>query len=260
MCGLSDERVRCCKLTFVGSCQSTEPIDFGHLRRVREPVSRSKSSVQAKIADVFCGRSRHAESQNELKAFRVLLATGHPCAWQEQPFVLHYHHQGAKHRYTPDILIDWGAHQEVVEVTEDSDADLPENQSYFALLRELLAEHGYTFRVWRKSEICAEPRLTNVGIMLRYRRVDIPAAQQEKIRRAFSTTPELPLSAFSQFQGVPVQYMLRLVLDSTLHIDWWDPLGLQPRVSIAPIGKQVWPSPLSSSQTFFQEDRWRCMR
>jgi hypothetical protein len=54
-----------------------------------------------------------------LKAFRVLLATGHPDAWQEQPFFLEYHYDGTKHRYTPDVLVVWGAHQEVVEIKED---------------------------------------------------------------------------------------------------------------------------------------------
>ena len=44
----------------------------GYLSRVREPVSRSKSGVQGKIADVFHGRSRHAESRNELQGFRVM--------------------------------------------------------------------------------------------------------------------------------------------------------------------------------------------
>src|SRR5271157_4355919 len=249
MHGLSD---RCSRLTFVKSCESTETIDFGHLKRVREPVSRSKSGVQAKIADVFRGRSRHAESQNELRAFQVLLATGHPRAWQEQPFVLDYDHEGAKHRYTPDILIDWGAHQVVVEIKEDCDAELPENQAHFALLRELLAEHGYPFRVWKKSEICAEPRLTNVGLMLRYRCVDVSVAEQERIRTSFSSTPELPLSVFSQLPGTAAQNVLRLVLDGTLHIDWWEPLSLQSKVSTMPIGRQVWPSPLLSSQSYLR--------
>ena len=65
------------KLTFVASCDSADRLDVDQLQRVREPVSRSKSSVQGKVADVASGRSRHAESQNELKAFQILLATGH---------------------------------------------------------------------------------------------------------------------------------------------------------------------------------------
>src|SRR3989442_5647107 len=163
------ESPRYSKLTFVTSQESTEHVEVDRFRRVREPVSRSKSGIQGKVADVVNRRSRHAESQNELRAFRVLLAAGHPDAWQEQPFVLEYHHDGTKHRYTPDILVVWGASREVVEVKEDSEADKHENQTRFALIRELLAEHGYLFRLWKRSEICAEPRLTNVSFILRYR-------------------------------------------------------------------------------------------
>ena len=59
----SIEGPRCSKLTFVASCDSTARVEVDHLRRVREPVSRSKSGVQGKVADVANGRSRHAESQ-----------------------------------------------------------------------------------------------------------------------------------------------------------------------------------------------------
>ena len=141
------------------------------LARVREPVSRSKSGVQGKVADVASGRSRHAESQNELRAFRVLIAAARSDAWQEQPFFLEYQHEGKKHRYTPDVLVAWGKYKEVVEIKEDSEADSPENRARFALIRELLHEHGLYFRVWRKSEICAQPRLANATLILRYRSV-----------------------------------------------------------------------------------------
>jgi hypothetical protein len=188
------------KLTFVASCDPLARVEVSQLRRVREPVSRSRSGVQGKVSDVVRGRSRHAESQNELKAFQVLLATGHADAWQEQPFVLEYHHDGKRHRYTPDILVAWGANREVVEIKEDSEADKPENRARFALVRELLAEHGYSFRVWTRSEICAEPRLANVGLVLRYRCVDVPAAEREQIRRAFSSGAEPTLRTVSDTQ------------------------------------------------------------
>jgi len=74
---------------------------------------------------VVHGRSRHAESQNELNAFRILAATAHSDAWQEQPFSLEYHVDGCRHRYTPDVLIVWGSRREVVEIKEDRDADSP---------------------------------------------------------------------------------------------------------------------------------------
>src|SRR5579872_7052673 len=122
-------------LTFIASQGPDESIRLDRLRRVRKPVSRSKSGVQGKVADVVSGRSRHAESQNELRAFQILLASGHADAWQEQPFVLEYHHEGKRHRYTPDILVAWGANREVVEIKEDSEAAKPENRARFALVR-----------------------------------------------------------------------------------------------------------------------------
>src|SRR5439155_24136105 len=184
--------------------------------------------VQGKVADVFHGRSRHAESQNELKAFRILLATARADAWQEQPFVLDYHDKGAKHRYTPDILVIWGTHKEVVEVKDDAEADLPENQERFALIRGLLAGHGYYFRIWKRSEICAEPRLTNANLVLRYRRVTVSPSEREQLRRMFSSTPELHLRSLVEIQA-PLQTVLRLVFDRTLYINWWERLGLDSK-------------------------------
>jgi hypothetical protein len=237
------ERPRCSALTFAPSEEATESTCFDRLRRVREPVSRSKAGVQGKVADVISGRSRHAESLNELQAFRVLLATAHADSWQEQPFVLEYHHEGKKHRYTPDLLVVWGTHREVVEVKEDAQAELPENQERFALIRELLGEHGYYFRLWKKSEICAQPRLTNVELVLRYRSVEVSAAERESIRRAFSTTPVARLHTFRETPGISLQSVLRLVLEGSLHVDWWERIALSSHVSIAPIGRQVWPLP-----------------
>jgi hypothetical protein len=132
------EEPRGSALTFALSQEPTQATDFNRLRRVREPVTRSKAGVQGKVADVIGGRSRHAESLNELQAFRVVLATAHADSWQEQPFVLEYHYAGEKHQYTPDLLVVWGAHREVVEVKEDAHAALPENHKRFALNRRAI--------------------------------------------------------------------------------------------------------------------------
>ena len=243
MYGLSGLDPRRSKITLCSSHELSDLIEFPDLKRAREPVSRSKSGVQGKVADVFSGRSRHAESQNELKGFQVLLATGRASGWQEQPLYLEYHHDGAKHRYTPDILVAWGSHREVVEVKDDVEAALPANQERFALIRELLAEYGFHFRVWRRSEISAEPRLANVGLMLRYRCVALMPAERERIRRAFVAGSRFRLREFSADQGIAIQSILRMVLDGTLLLNWWELITLDSEVSTAPIGPQVWPSP-----------------
>jgi len=138
-------------------------------------------------------------------------------------------------------LVAWGKHRYVVEIKEDTEADLPENQARFALIQELLTEHGYHFRLWKKSEICAEPRLTNAGLILRYRTVEVPAVEREQIRRTFSATQALRLQTFDGTSGITIQSVLRLVLEGTLYIDWWEPLTPASQVSIFPIGCQVWP-------------------
>jgi hypothetical protein len=58
----------------------------------------------------------------------------------------------------------------------------------------------------------------------------------------------LPLRTFRETPGVTVQSVLRLVLDGVLHIDWWEPVGLESAVSISPIGRQVWPFPARDPQ------------
>jgi hypothetical protein len=131
----------------------------------------------------------------------------------------------------------WGTHREAIEIKEDSEADLPENQLRFDLIRGLLAEHGYHFRLWRRSEICGEPRLSNASLVLRYRSVRVSAVERESIQLAFSSRSEVRLS---MFEGSPmvVRSILHLVLDGALHVDWWKPIDFHARVSVHPIGSR----------------------
>lgn len=227
------------------------------LGRVREPVSRSKAGVQGKVADVVHGRSRHAESQNELKAFQILMATARADTWQEQPFTLEYRHGGAKHRYTPDALVVWGERRAVVEIKEDADAESPEAQAKFRVIEDRLAEHGYRFRLWKSSEIRAEPRLANANLILRYRCVVVSLGERQGVLRAFTATPEIELRSLCKTARVPVQGVLRLVMDGAVHIDWWKPLSLNSTVSVAPIGRQEWPTPPSNLHSLIEETRCR---
>ena len=64
----------------------------------------------------------------------------------------HIRCDGKRHRYTPDVLVVWGPHHEVVEIKEDREAELAESRERFALISQLLGEHGYPFRLWKASE------------------------------------------------------------------------------------------------------------
>jgi hypothetical protein len=216
-------------------------------------VSRSKVGVQGKVADVVSGRSRHAESQNELKAFQILLAMARADYWQEQPFTLEYRHDGAKHRYTPDVLLVRGNNRTVVEIKEDREAESAEAQAKFRAIEDRLAEHGYKFRLWKSSEIRAEPRLSNANLILRYRSVMVCPEQREHLRRAFASTSEIGLRSLCEITEVPVQSVLRLVIDGAVYIDWWRPLCLSASLSNTPIGRQEWPALPAAASSSAQE-------
>jgi TnsA endonuclease N terminal len=247
----------CSKLIFAVKVGSDGTPQLDQLRRVREPVIRSKAGIQGRVADVVFGRSRHAESQNELKAFQIVMATARADSWQEQPFTLEYRHAGTRHRYTPDALLAWGTHQTVVEIKEDKEAESIETQAKFRAIEDRLAEHGYHFRLWRSSEIRAEPRLANANLTLRYRCVAVPRAERERVRRAFASAPEIELRSLCEITKVPARSVLRLLIDGAVHIDWWKPLCLSSTVSIAPIGRQEWPSPPAVERSIAEEIRCR---
>lgn len=143
-----------------------------------------------------------------------------------------------------------------MEIKEDADAELPTNQERFAAIKGVLADHGYEFRVWRKSEILAEPRMSNAALILRYRTVCPSSLEREKIRRVVREHQSLPISALTKFSGASLQSVLRLVLDGTIHINWWQTLTRDSLVSSSPIGQQTWPCrpfPLGmSSQAVFK--------
>jgi hypothetical protein len=108
---------------------SSPPTELSELKRVREPVSRSKAGVQGKVADFSLGRSLHTESLNELKGFRVLIATGGADLCREQPFRLEYRDMGMRHCYTPDVLVVWGSCREVVEIPLPAPHNCPVSQA-----------------------------------------------------------------------------------------------------------------------------------
>ncbi len=104
------------------------------LKRVREPVTRSKGRVLGKVADFSHYHSLHSESMNEIQGFRVIVACAQANLVQEQPFVLEYHDGQELLHYTPDGLLRWGSVCGVVEVKEDAEADSNDCQARFLLI------------------------------------------------------------------------------------------------------------------------------
>ncbi|MGA9668029.1 MAG: hypothetical protein WBQ94_02410, partial [Terracidiphilus sp.] len=48
--------------------------------------------------------------------------------------------------------------------------------------------------------------------------------------------------------GITIQSVLRMVLNGTLHINWWESFTPDSEISSTPIGPQVWPFPPHGAQ------------
>jgi hypothetical protein len=218
-------------------------LDLNKILPVRRPITRSKRTGRGKIADVEHECTHKAESINEFFALRLVVAIALYNRCVVQPFVLKFTVNGKRRRYTPDFLLIVGLILIVVEVKSDKQAAKPANKAYFRLIRALLAEHGFKFLLWRRSEIMQEPRLNNVGLMLRYRRTPVLESDREAARSAMGNATSMSFAELSARSGVSIQVLCRLVLEKMLFIDWLVPVNTESLVSTAPIGQQVWPSP-----------------
>ncbi len=228
-----------CVIKFKTAQASGEPLDLRSLLRSREPISRSKRTIRGKVPDLIHDCMHHCESHNEVKAVQVLVASAHAEIFKVQPLEVLYQVEGKRARYFPDILLQWRNEIWIVEVKDDKKADSPQEQIRFATLKELLLTHNLNFTLWKKSSICAEPRLANARIVLRYQTCGLSAFEREHMRRKFAETPETTLNMLSDDE---VRAAFRLVIEGMLHIDWWVPLRRSSIVSAHPVGHQEWPS------------------
>ena len=190
---------------------------------------------------------QHGESWNEAKALPVLINTAHPDILKVQPFQLKYNIDGKARRYTPDVLLVWSDDMWVVEIKEDERAELSVEKARFAEIERALASHRMNFLVWKKSVICAEPRLHNAFRIMRYQRCPVPAFDRERLRLQFEERPQIALGSLSDDD---IRYVLYLVIDGTLHLDWWSRLSPGSIISTTPIGRQEWPNSRSQSNRF----------
>ncbi len=211
------------------------------LKPVRDPV-RIYRGVRGKVADLAGKRSYGAESQNELRALRILVACSGADIILEQPFSLEYMQSGKWRRYTPDVLLAKDGQCTAVEIKPDDVAQRPETQGFFGLVGGLLKQYGLHFRVWRQSEISKEPRLTNAAFLLNYRRHLPSPLERERLRRAITSHETGTLTTLSSLAEVRLESVLRVVLEGTLQINWWQLLDHQSKVSRLPIGPQIWPA------------------
>jgi hypothetical protein len=228
-----------CTIRFKTAQRVGEPFDLRLILRIREPITRSQRRIRGKVPDALHDCMHHCESHNELKGLVIIVATAHADIIAVQPFELKYEFEGKVRRYFPDVLVAWGDELWVVEIKDDKKAEMPEEKARFELISRLLSTHGIHFILWKKSEICAEPRLSTARNVFRYQQCDVSLFQRERLRMKFAKSPVI---AIGSLDDDTIRSVLRLVVEGALHIDWSSALSKATWVSVSPFDQQPWPA------------------
>jgi hypothetical protein len=200
-----------CTIRFKTYQPAGETLNLRFLCRYRKPITRSKRTIRGKVSDERHNTMQHGESWNETKALQILVNTAHPDIIHVQPFELRYKFDGKLRRYTPDVLLIWGDEFWVVEIKEDKRADLPE-----------------------------VPYLHfNAIHIMRYQRCPVSTFDRERLRCQFEKKPQVLLGSLNDDD---IRFVLYLVIEGTLHLDWWSRLSRASLISTTPIGHQEWPN------------------
>lgn len=153
---------------------------------VRKVVNRGPTRKVINFLSERMGNFIGCESEIERDAFAVLEADPQVRAYHAQPETVFVNYSGVNHRYTPDILVEYvsGA-VEMLEVKPDRKAEGDEIKLLVQAATDHYTSRGIHYRLWKETEIQAQPRLQNINRMLRYRNQAPTAAQKLEIAAAF---------------------------------------------------------------------------
>ncbi|WP_158819918.1 TnsA endonuclease N-terminal domain-containing protein [Granulicella sp. S156] len=223
-----------------------EPFSYEKLtqmRPVRAPV-RTYRGARGLVADLDGLRSFGAESYLEVNALKVIIACSRADFILEQPFHLRYfdqHHKWVS--YTPDILFVRHGKVYVVEVKPDNRATDAADLAKFKKITTLLSGYGISYRVWRQSQIKAEPRLSIAIQLLNFRRVQASGHDLEAVRRYLRDGKDpSPLAALVKATCIEPGVICRLILAGSIHLDWASPFKSQSLISLSPFPNRDWPN------------------
>lgn len=161
---------------------------------VRRPPGRHKGRYVSKWSSDKTGEVMYTESSLERAQLRLLEWDPAVTYYRSQPFRLIYLDDGRVRRYTPDVVVHTDR-RTVIEVKPHTRTLEKEFQRWASVVGNALQERGYTFEVRTEREILLEPRLSNINVLLRYRRQPVAEGVEFAVKRWVREEPGLPLGA-----------------------------------------------------------------
>lgn len=160
--------------------------------RVRKVVKRSNMRRTAKYPSVKRRRMIQCESDLERDAFRLFDACPLIGDYWEQPARIVTRADGELDRHVPDayLRILRNGRRVFVEFKEEADPQTSEIRSRTESVRVALARKGFGYCVLTDAIIRVEPRLSNVGYLLRVGHCSVSALEAERVRRWLAASPQ----------------------------------------------------------------------
>lgn len=189
--------------------------------RSRTIVSRSRARPTGKYPSFKMGRMIQWESHNELNAFRLLDANPAVTDYHEQPLTIQFVLNGENHIHFPDVLVQRGQSRELWEIKPRQEALRFQYIERTRFLEATLPSFGYQYRMVLADELSAQPRLSNVLMLLKYGREPVGDVEREHVRNILGRLPSINWAAAVRGDLGPRGRALlcRLALDGVLTVD-----------------------------------------
>lgn len=128
-----------------------------------------------------------------------------------QPLRLKWMWGGAIRRWTPDLLR-VGTARTLIEVKPFEKTQTEEFWTWAAQARNAAQEKGYEFQVCTERDLPAEPKRSNIDLLLRHRNEVVPESVAEKVARCLSEEGWLPVAVLAdrldEERALPLIYCL----------------------------------------------------
>ena len=172
------------------------------------------------------------ESELEKHALWLLEVDPYVSRFITQPLKVGYSIGGKPREHTPDLWFWRKGVPYLVEIKPSWRVKRPWMGIRTQLMKELFAEYGIRYRLWRDDEIRSEPRLSNARQLLRYRDQDLLADDKLKVRAALEAQTSMTIGELARL--VRHEVVLGLLARGRLLMDMHEPLSKRSCVWLKP--------------------------